>query len=249
MIHGEDGRAVLRGVVFDSGDTLVRPVGGSWWPGAGFATAVRAYYPDLVVDGPNLHVATQVGIAYLDKVHAAPIHTVEQEREQFAEFFRIVLAQLGCRQPDEDLIARLAHNRVHGHVMEPFHDTRMGLERLQARGLALAVVSNAWPSLEEQYRRLGLFSFFDAFVVSAHLGRCKPEPEIYLAVCSQLGASPNELLFVDDSADNVKGAQALGFVGLVMKRTFPDGDHRAGVVHNMSELEGLLESGLLVKGI
>ena len=42
----------------------------------------------------------------------------------------------------------------------------------------------------------------------------KPEPECYRAVLAMLGASPADVVFLDDRADNVAGAQALGMRGV-----------------------------------
>ena len=46
--------------------------------------------------------------------------------------------------------------------------------------------------------------------VSAEFGARKPDPEVYRLCVSRLGVEPGAALFVDDSADNVKGAQAAG---------------------------------------
>lgn len=247
--HGAQIRgAEIRGVAFDSGDTLVRPVGGAWWPGVGFAAAITAHYPGLVWDEAQLAAAITAGIAFLDRVHSTPIQGVDQEREQLCEFYRIVLGRLGCDPSDEDLVADLADRRVTGQVMEPFEDTHSGLARLRARGLVLGVVANAWPSLEGQYRRLGLREFFDAFVISAQLGCCKPDPAIYLEACARLGLAPEDLLFVDNVSDNVAAAQALGFAGLVMARDWPGGARPAGTVTSMYELEAAVRDGAWLRG-
>ena len=33
----------IKGILFDSGDTLVRPIGGKWWPGAYFHEILNNY--------------------------------------------------------------------------------------------------------------------------------------------------------------------------------------------------------------
>lgn len=109
------------------------------------------------------------------------------------------------------------------------------------------MVADAWPSLEGQYRRLGLRGFFDA-LISAQLGRCKPDPAIYLAACARLGMAPQELLFVDDVPDNVIAAQALGFAGLVMARDWPGGIPPTGTVTSMRELKAAVQAGAWLPG-
>jgi glucose-1-phosphatase len=50
--------------------------------------------------------------------------------------------------------------------------------------------------------------FGEDFYVSAEFGARKPEPGVYLACLSRLGAAPNAALFIDDSAKNVSGEEA-----------------------------------------
>ena len=260
-------------MAFGSNDTLVRAVSGAWWPGVGFAAAVIAHRPGLVFDeaalaaalnaviaflygvqstpipdvDQELGAALNAGIAFLDGVQSTPIQGVDQEREQLRESYRIVLRRLGCNQPDEGLVAELAHERIAGRVIEPFEDTHDGLARLRARGFALGVVANAGPSLEGQYSRLGLRDFFEAFVISAQLGYRKPDPRIYLEACARLAMAPEEVLLVDD-LDNVTAAQALGLDGLVMARDWHGEVRPAGTVINMRELEVVLRDRAQLRG-
>src|SRR6266699_938808 len=237
----------IRGVAFGSNDTLVRAVSGAWWPGVGFAAAVIAHRPGLVFDEAELGAALNAGIAFLDGVQSTPIQGVDQEREQLRESYRIVLRRLGCNQPDEGLVAELAHERIAGRVIEPFEDTHDGLARLRAKGFALGVVANAGPSLEGQYSRLGLRDFFEAFVISAQLGYRKPDPRIYLEACARLAMAPEEVLLVDD-LDNVTAAQALGLDGLVMARDWHGEVRPAETVINMRELEVVLRDRARPRG-
>jgi glucose-1-phosphatase len=48
------------------------------------------------------------------------------------------------------------------------------------------------------------------FYVSAEFGARKPEPDVYLACLSRLGAGPSAALFIDDSPKNVAGAERAG---------------------------------------
>jgi HAD superfamily hydrolase (TIGR01509 family) len=52
---------------------------------------------------------------------------------------------------------------------------------------------------------------FAHVLLSWRLGAVKPEPTPYEAVTSRLGAGADELFFVDDSAENVAAARALGW--------------------------------------
>jgi 2-haloacid dehalogenase len=56
---------------------------------------------------------------------------------------------------------------------------------------------------------------FDGVLVSAEVGLIKPDPEIYLALCSRFGVAPERSMFIDDVERNVVAARALGFHGIV----------------------------------
>jgi len=75
----------------------------------------------------------------------------------------------------------------------------------------LAMISNMVTDtlvyMRKHYDWLGLF---DELVFSCELGVNKPEREIYDICLQKLKVSPQECLFVDDSANNIKGAQAAG---------------------------------------
>jgi epoxide hydrolase-like predicted phosphatase len=78
-------------------------------------------------------------------------------------------------------------------------------------GLRTGLISNSWG--------LGIYErapmdIFDATVISGDVGLHKPQPEIYLLACERLGVEPTECVFVDDLAENVAGAEAVGMVGV-----------------------------------
>jgi putative hydrolase of the HAD superfamily len=87
---------------------------------------------------------------------------------------------------------------------------------IKQRGLLTAIVSNMGDSVHEHMvRELSWLSRFDVLVWSYQLGIAKPDPEIYRYALERLGTRPAETLFVDDKAENVDAAVALGMKGLI----------------------------------
>jgi putative hydrolase of the HAD superfamily len=87
---------------------------------------------------------------------------------------------------------------------------------VKQRGLLTAIVSNMGDSVHEHMvRELPWLSRFDVLVWSYQLGIAKPDPEIYFYALKKLGTQPAETLFVDDKAENVDAAIALGMKGLI----------------------------------
>ena len=72
------------------------------------------------------------------------------------------------------------------------------------------VISNAWSGMRAYMAEQKFDDAFDQIVISAEIGVMKPKAEIYLLALEQLGASPGEAVFVDDTVANVEGARAVG---------------------------------------
>lgn len=205
----------IEGVLFDSGDTLVRPIAGSWWPRQSFIDAFETHG----IEGADMRrfaEAVALGIRYLDDNHC--LTTEEEERRQFRTAYTIVIETLGVKSPPERLLADMLRPFEEGTGIEPFPDTRRVLDNLSGRGLKLGIVSDNWPSLDRRYRQLGLRDYFDAFVISAALGTWKPDKLMYATAIEELGFPPESLMFVDDRHENVAAAVRLGMRGVVISR-------------------------------
>ena len=83
--------------------------------------------------------------------------------------------------------------------------------RLRARGVRLALVSNACYGEIEGWPRSPLAAHFDAAIFSCQVGAAKPDPAIYLEALRQVGAEPATALFAGDgNSDELRGARAVG---------------------------------------
>lgn len=77
-------------------------------------------------------------------------------------------------------------------------------------GARIGLLSNNTRDLRRELTSLGVDSLFDACVISAEIGAMKPEEAAYWAVLNQLQVHPQRALLIDDSVENVAGAQAVG---------------------------------------
>ena len=77
-------------------------------------------------------------------------------------------------------------------------------------GVRLALLSNAPEPLATAIDHSEWFPSFDRRFYSCRLGLAKPDPAVYEAVLDDLGATPQSVLFIDDRAENVLAAAALG---------------------------------------
>jgi HAD superfamily hydrolase (TIGR01509 family) len=81
------------------------------------------------------------------------------------------------------------------------------------------LISNAWNDLRPFLEREKLTDTFDPIVISAEIGRAKPDPEIYHLALKQAQVLPNEAVFVDDSPVNIEGSEKVGMQGILFKET------------------------------
>ena len=87
--------------------------------------------------------------------------------------------------------------------------------RFRAAGGKLGLLSNCIPEITEAVQRdRDLDRTFDTVVVSCAVGVAKPDRAIYELVLARLQVAGPEALFVDDRAENIAGAEALGVAGL-----------------------------------
>jgi len=203
----------IKGILFDSGDTLVRPKGGKWWP-AHYFRKILAGNGVQNIQWNQLKFAQEKGMQYLNEHHY--LRTEDEEREQFKIFYRIVLEELHVPCIKDSVLLELADAAVDQVEFEPFPETILILEKLHDKGLSLGIVSNAWPSLEKKYRLIGLRKYFNTFVISALEGCTKPCESIYEKAMNEIGLSPGNLLFVDDVPGYVKKAIEMGMNGIVI---------------------------------
>lgn len=73
------------------------------------------------------------------------------------------------------------------------------------------LISNAWPEIREEIENeWQIADAFDKLIISAEVGLAKPDPRIYRLALEGLGVQASEAIFVDDFAENLEAASALG---------------------------------------
>src|SRR3972149_8969117 len=97
----------VSGILFDSGDTLVFPKGGSWWPGPDFHSVLRRHgVPDSSINPNGLNLALAEGEKCLQLSH--PIVDCGEEKDVFRAYYRVVCRNLGFADIDDQVIEDLA---------------------------------------------------------------------------------------------------------------------------------------------
>lgn len=122
------------------------------------------------------------------------------------------------------------------------------LRALGAAGLGLHALSN-YPAepVDFLYRRFAWMRLFRQVVISGRIALAKPEPEIYLHLLERIQRPAAACLFIDDRAENVAAARAVGMQAL----EFHDADALAaaltecGLPVHRGRVSPLPETGIL----
>ena len=124
-------------------------------------------------------------------------------------FWRTLKDRTGLRG-SEPVLRRvvLDHFRLRPWMLELVRQIRKG-------GTRCAILSDQVDWLDTLNERDAFFPLFDRIYNSYHLGQSKQDPQIFARVTADLGISPGEALFVDDSPDNVRRAESQGLSGIV----------------------------------
>jgi putative hydrolase of the HAD superfamily len=169
---------------------------------------VRRELPDVPFDD----FLRAMGAVTEEIVRARP---PEHHEVQSSERFRRALAGVGYRGEDAAAIAErlsLVHMAYLAARTEMPTAHQTLLRELSGK-MVLGLVSNFdhAPTAHAILRREEIADLFAATIISAETGRRKPHPSIFHAALRQLGAGPEEALFVGDSlADDVRGGHAAG---------------------------------------
>ena len=126
--------------------------------------------------------------------------------------------------------------------MRPAPGAQACIERLEARGIPIAILTNGWSPLQEaKAESLGLAHL--PLLISEHIGALKPAPEAFAALVARLGTRPERTAYVGDDLDgDVLGARAAALVAVwVPERDPAAADLRAlpndvVTVHTLAEL-------------
>ncbi|MEV0291993.1 HAD family phosphatase [Nocardia sp. NPDC050710] len=141
---------------------------------------------------------------------STPVHRLETGELELGEFDRLLAARLRRRdgsRPSADGLtaAMLAELRPDTAMFELVGD-------LREAGIRVGMLSNSWAGT---YPRDLIDALLDPIVISAEVGLRKPDPAIFELAVDRLGMRPDQVLFVDDSMDNVAGARRAGLRALL----------------------------------
>jgi HAD superfamily hydrolase (TIGR01509 family) len=114
------------------------------------------------------------------------------------------------RRVGEDKEARY-RRMVLAHGLTPLPGAAEWVERLAGEGWAQAIASSApRANVEAMLDALGFRRFFQAALAAEDVRAGKPDPQVFLAAASRVGAPPARCVVVEDAAAGIEAARRAG---------------------------------------
>jgi HAD superfamily hydrolase (TIGR01509 family) len=88
------------------------------------------------------------------------------------------------------------------------------VRQLRADGVTVALLSNDSAELRPRLATLGIATLFDPLLISAEIGVAKPSAECFHKLLAALQRPAEQVLFIDDNAENIVSAASLGILTL-----------------------------------
>jgi putative hydrolase of the HAD superfamily len=213
-----DPPAQRRGLIIDWGGVMTNPI----------IETVTAWLQADGIDYSSYRAVmrTWVSQAYVADGVVNPIHALELGECTDAEFERQLAEQLvrldgGVVSPD-GLLGRMF---AAGGVDPVMHNL---VVTARQAGLRTGLLSNSWGV--EFYPRHLFAELFDEVVISAEVRMRKPEERIFRLACERIGLPPEQCVFVDDIAENITAAEAIGMIGVHHRSAGETRDRLAGLL-------------------
>lgn len=138
----------------------------------------------------------------------------DEEELWYKRYYGAIAEELGENELTNELFL-FAHFAIH---CELFPEVKEVLKEL-SKEYRLAVISNAMPSMDWIFDRLGIRKYFDFIILSANVKEEKPNEAIYNIAINHTELKKAECVFIDDKMENVKGAEQIGIKGLHLDRS------------------------------
>ena len=191
-------------IFFDVGYTLDKPASGDWMFTGKFLELAGGKLKQH--DDAEIAAARDAGLRFLEENHL--VTSVEDESKQFYRYYSIISEQLGLGLTTDELDQAARDRTYNMKNYIPYPGIQEVLATL-SRTHKLGVISDTWPSIEQQLEYIGVSRYFSFRTYSCFVGAFKPDRRMFLDALGKCGAAPEETVFIDDSVRNLKGAAEL----------------------------------------
>lgn len=131
-----------------------------------------------------------------------------------------MLARYGVDFPYEEYkaqVSALFHERAKDGKLPQKPGVKQLLEYLQQNGYQVALASSTRREVVvRELKEGGLYDYFDVIVCGDMVTKSKPDPEIFLLACKELGVEPGMAYAIEDSYNGIRSAHAAGMKAIMV---------------------------------
>ena len=219
-------------IFFDVGYTLDYPLSGDWMFTKKFYEVVDDKLNKYSFD--EIQRARDKGLEYLEKNHLC--RTVEDEYFQFIHYYSEISRNLTLDLTEVE-IKEIAFDRTYNMNNYIAYPDVERVLKILSKSHKLGIISDTWPSIEQQLNSFGITEFFSTYTFSCFVGVFKPNEKIYKDALDKCGVPAKDTVFIDDSLKNLEGAEKLGITPiLIAANPASDVDSPYLKIHSLSEL-------------
>lgn len=206
----------MDGVLFDTEKLCLD----SW-----LAVAEKRQIPDMEIFFPTCVGRNLTDTRALFRAFYGDRYDYEQFRREASEWFH----------------AYITHNGI------PIKKgVREILEDLQQDGYLIGLASSSSrSSVEGHLEQAGIREYFRNLTTGDMVEHSKPQPDIYLIACDNLGVQPAEAVAIEDSPNGIRAAYAAGMIPIMVPDLIePDEEmHRLSrvICQDLTEVSGFLK--------
>ncbi|MFZ2226150.1 MAG: HAD-IA family hydrolase [Candidatus Moraniibacteriota bacterium] len=134
-------------------------------------------------------------------------HLLNHDTLSTDKFWSKVLSEMNKSDKLDDLLKFLKSLNQH----EINNDILELARHLKTLGYRIGILSNNTLEGVDKMKDAGLMELFDVVAVSTEIGFSKPNPKAFDIFIEKLDVSPQELVFIDDTAKSLESAKEIGY--------------------------------------
>jgi putative hydrolase of the HAD superfamily len=194
------GEAMIRNIVFDMGNVLIR------------------FDPDSFMDQVGITDPEDRKIVNRELFASVEWALMDMGLETEDTFEPKVLARIPnrLREKVRGLLRNWAYPRQYMPGMPEL------VQRLKQAGYRIYLLSNASKDQPRYWNTFPVSRLFEGTLISCDAGIVKPDPRIYRLFTERFSLQPAECLFIDDQPPNVAAAIRAGWSGIVFQGSAED---------------------------
>ncbi len=200
-----------KAIFFDVGYTLDYPASGDWmFTNKFYELAGENFYKHSEAEIQN---ARNRSFEYLENNHL--VMNVEEEYNQFVYFYGEIsrFLDLGLTETET---REIAHDRTYNMKNYVSYPNVAEILETLSKTHKLGVISDTWPSIEQQLQSLSILNYFSVSTYSCYVGTFKPDKRMYIDALEKMGFPAENTVFIDDSLQNLKSAAELGITPILI---------------------------------